>query len=107
MYSNNILNFQESTPILNACIKKSLETYWIHHVYTKKDITTVQTAFLKNYHVIGTGNNYSGRYNELKDDKNKNCKKFFEERREEKKRKVNSDEGLLKNQKCFNVDFPL
>ena len=23
MYSNNILNFQESTPILNACTKKS------------------------------------------------------------------------------------
>ena len=32
MYSNNILNFQESTTILDAC-KKSLETYWIHHVY--------------------------------------------------------------------------
>ena len=27
MYSNNILNFQESTTILNACSKKSLETY--------------------------------------------------------------------------------
>ena len=27
MYSNNILNFQESTTILNACTKKSLETY--------------------------------------------------------------------------------
>ena len=34
MYSNNILNFQESTTILNACTKKSLETYWRHHVYT-------------------------------------------------------------------------
>ena len=33
MYSNNILNFQESTTILNACAKKSLETYWMHHVY--------------------------------------------------------------------------
>ena len=32
MFSNNILNFQESTTILNAGIKKSLETYWIHHV---------------------------------------------------------------------------
>ena len=31
MYSNNILNFQESTTILNACTK-SLETYWRHHV---------------------------------------------------------------------------
>ena len=29
MYSNNILNFQESTTILNACTKK---TYWMHHV---------------------------------------------------------------------------
>ena len=33
MYSNNILNFQDSTTILNACTKKSLETSWIHHVY--------------------------------------------------------------------------
>ena len=33
MYSNNVLNFQESMTILNACTKKSLETYWIHHVY--------------------------------------------------------------------------
>ena len=32
MYSNNVMNFQESTSILNACAKKSLETYWIHHV---------------------------------------------------------------------------
>ena len=32
MYSNNILNFQESTPILNACTKKSLETYRRHLV---------------------------------------------------------------------------
>ena len=31
MYSNNIVNFQESTIILNA-FTKSLETYWIHHV---------------------------------------------------------------------------
>ena len=33
MYSNNIVNFQVSTTILNTCTKKSLETYWIHHVY--------------------------------------------------------------------------
>ena len=31
MYNNNIPNFQESMTILNAC-KKSLETYWRHHV---------------------------------------------------------------------------
>ena len=36
MYSNNIVNFQESTTILNACIKKSLETYWIHHILWKR-----------------------------------------------------------------------
>ena len=30
MYSNNIVNFQESTTILNACKKKCLETYWMH-----------------------------------------------------------------------------
>ena len=34
MYSNNILNFQESTTILNACTKKSLESYGMHHVHT-------------------------------------------------------------------------
>ena len=33
MYSNNILNFQESTTILNACTKKSQETYWMHHIW--------------------------------------------------------------------------
>ena len=33
MSSNNIVNSQESTPILNAGTrKKSLETYWRHHV---------------------------------------------------------------------------
>ena len=34
MYSNNILNFQESTLIGNACTKKSLETYLIAFVIT-------------------------------------------------------------------------
>ena len=38
MYSNNILIFQESTSILNACTK-SLETYWIHHVCLKSNGT--------------------------------------------------------------------
>ena len=33
MYSNNVHNFQESATILNACTKKSLETYWVYHVY--------------------------------------------------------------------------
>ena len=33
MYSNNIVNFQESTTILNACTKKSLETYCMHLIY--------------------------------------------------------------------------
>ena len=32
IYSNNIVNFQESITILNACTKKSLETYWMSHV---------------------------------------------------------------------------
>ena len=32
MYSNKILNFQESTTILNPCPKECLESYWIHHV---------------------------------------------------------------------------
>ena len=33
IYSNNILNFQVSTTILNSRIKKSLETYRMHLVY--------------------------------------------------------------------------
>ena len=33
MYSNNIVNFQESTTILNTCTKKSLETYRMPLVY--------------------------------------------------------------------------
>ena len=33
MYSNNILNVQESMAILNTCTKKSLETYCMHHVH--------------------------------------------------------------------------
>ena len=33
MYNNNIVNFQESTTILNAHTKKSLETYRMHLVY--------------------------------------------------------------------------
>ena len=32
MDSNNILNSQESTAILNAFTKKSLETYWMYHI---------------------------------------------------------------------------
>ena len=32
MYSKNIVNFQESTTILNACTK-NMETYWKHQVY--------------------------------------------------------------------------
>ena len=34
MYSNNILDLQESTTILNDCTKKKrLETYWRHHIF--------------------------------------------------------------------------
>ena len=36
MYSNNIVNYQESMVIVNA-YKKSLETYRIHHI---KDLYT-------------------------------------------------------------------
>ena len=32
MYSNKIVNFQESTTILNACTK-SVETYWMPHLF--------------------------------------------------------------------------
>ena len=40
VYSNNILNFQESMTNLNACTK-SLETYWMYHVYSKTWICVV------------------------------------------------------------------
>ena len=33
IYSNNTVNFQESTTILNAYTKKSLRTYWKHYIY--------------------------------------------------------------------------
>ena len=33
MCSNNILNSLASMTILNAYTKKSLETYWLHHIY--------------------------------------------------------------------------
>ena len=33
MYSNNIVNFQESTTIIKCLYKKRLETYWIPHIY--------------------------------------------------------------------------
>ena len=33
VYSNSILNFQDSMTILNACTKKGPETYWRHHVF--------------------------------------------------------------------------
>ena len=40
MYSNNIVNFQESTTNINAHYEKSLETYWSHHVFLiKADIS--------------------------------------------------------------------
>ena len=32
VYRNNMVNFQESTTILNGCTKKGLGTYWMHHV---------------------------------------------------------------------------
>ena len=32
LYSNNIVNFQTSMTILNACTK-NVETYWIHHIF--------------------------------------------------------------------------
>ena len=48
MYSNNILNFQESTTILNACTK-SLETYWRHRVcvLTDKKYCSINKQYVK------------------------------------------------------------
>ena len=36
MYNNNIVNFQESSTILNDCTKNGLETYWRHLVHVGK-----------------------------------------------------------------------
>ena len=59
MYSNNILNFQESTAIWNACTK-NLKTYWMHHVYLLSPSTTCRmqqkVSFLTKYK-ISTGLN--------------------------------------------------
>ena len=58
MYNNNIMNFQESTIILNACTK-SLETYWMYHVSTKNSLVRskvkwkdVQDSFSFLYYVF-------------------------------------------------------
>ena len=40
MYSNNILNFQESMSILNAC-RKCPENYWMHHVTWRPQSSTL------------------------------------------------------------------
>ena len=37
MYSNNILNFQESMTILNACTKKSRNLLKAPHIYIKSN----------------------------------------------------------------------
>ena len=40
MYSNNIVNFQESTTILNAHYEKNLETYCMHLVWPFNSVQT-------------------------------------------------------------------
>ena len=42
LYNNNIMNFQESTTVLNS-VQKSLETYWRHHVYSIPGRVTAKT----------------------------------------------------------------
>ena len=51
MYSNNILNFQESTAILNACTK-SLETYLIHLVYIIQIHTYINSYIYMYAHIF-------------------------------------------------------
>ena len=54
MYGNKILNFQESTTILNACTKKSgnieITTYIYLYIWTYIDITWVLVVFPKKGH---------------------------------------------------------
>ena len=45
MYSNKILKFQESTTILNACIKKNLETYHMLLVYVYVCVPVREDSF--------------------------------------------------------------
>ena len=49
MYSNNIVNFQESTTILNACTKESLQTFWRPHVILSQLSTTTYIENNLNY----------------------------------------------------------
>ena len=44
MYSNNILNFQESTTILNVCTK-NLETYWMYCVIFNSSTVNILSCF--------------------------------------------------------------
>ena len=44
MYSNNIVNIQVYTTILNACTRKGLETYWKDHVYISKEKKNLKTT---------------------------------------------------------------
>ena len=55
MYSNDIVNFQESTTIFNTCTKKSLETYWIHHVYACTNIITQIYTFIYIFSIYNLG----------------------------------------------------
>ena len=66
MYSNNILHFQESTTILNACTK-ILETYRMHHVcisqralaQSEKWVVSFQIRTLITYSILNDDNHYT------------------------------------------------
>ena len=51
MYSNNVVNFQESTLILNAHTKKGLETYRMHLVFLLKR-ASVSYVMIEMSHLI-------------------------------------------------------
>ena len=57
MYSNNILNFQESTTILNACKKTKVWTKVIDTL-TQEDFYGAFQKLLKRYDCIAAGGDY-------------------------------------------------
>ena len=58
MFSNSILNFQESTTILDA-YKKCLETYWRHYVLIPSNVPLKNTLVIFKSYCLMTNLQYS------------------------------------------------
>ena len=53
MYSNNKVNIQVSMTILKS-VKKSLETYWMHHVHFNEPTYTAQNILLNYVKIVSS-----------------------------------------------------